>query len=76
MWVTFLRERFIRGGDEDFEYGVVDNDDEYDVLERRDKEEAWYDEEEPGWASDGDSPHNGGRKIERVLEGETGIQDY
>ncbi|KAM7201436.1 Coiled-coil domain containing protein (DUF2052) domain containing protein [Naviculisporaceae sp. PSN 640] len=82
MWVTFLRERFIRGGDEDFEYDTVDNDDEYDVLERRDQEEAWYDDEEPGWASDdGDSPHNGDggnarRRVERVLEGETGIQDY
>lgn len=82
MWETFLRERFIRGGDEDFEYATVDDDDEYDVLERQDQEEAWYDDEEPEWASDDDgSPRNGGRvngreRVERMLEGETGIQDY
>lgn len=74
QWHAFLRERFVRGGDEDFDYaGLVDNDDELDILERMEEEEAWFDEEEPGWASDGDE---GGGKVERVLEGETGVQDF
>lgn len=75
QWHSFLRERFVRGGDEDFDYaGLVDNDDELDTLERREEEEAWFDEEEPDWASDGDGEE--GRKVERVLEGETGVQDF
>lgn len=49
QWTHFLRERFIRGGDEDFEYGAVDRDDELDVVERVEREEAWFDEESPGW---------------------------
>ncbi|KAK3396181.1 coiled-coil domain-containing protein-domain-containing protein [Sordaria brevicollis] len=75
QWHAFLSERFVRGGDEDFDYaGLVDNDDELDTLERREQEEAWFDEEEPDWASDGDE--EGGGKVERVLEGETGVQDF
>ncbi|KAM7186555.1 putative coiled-coil domain containing protein [Rhypophila sp. PSN 637] len=84
MWQTFLKERFIRGGDEDFEYATVDDNDEFDLIERMDLEEAWYDDEDPEWASDdGDSPRDGGggggnarRKVERMLDGETGVQDY
>ncbi|KAJ4388451.1 hypothetical protein N0V85_007545 [Neurospora sp. IMI 360204] len=75
QWTAFLRERFVRGGDEDFDYaGLVDNDDELDTLERREEEEAWFDEEEPDWASDDDGEE--GRRVERVLEGETGVQDF
>lgn len=68
-WEEFLGERFVRGRDEDFDYGEVDGRDELDVLERRDEEDAYFDEEEPGWAS-------GDEKGEKRLEGETGIQDY
>jgi hypothetical protein len=84
QWVEFLRDRFIRGEDEDFDYAAVDGDEGYDVLEREDREEAWFEEEEPEWASDGDGSSDegegeGGRhggKAERVLKGETGIQDF
>lgn len=88
QWEAFLRERFVRGGDEDFEYVQVDHEDAYDVMERREQELAWFEDEEPEWASDGDSPNdegNGGGgngdgrgqlRVERILEGETGIQDY
>ncbi|KAK4215869.1 putative coiled-coil domain-protein [Rhypophila decipiens] len=82
MWQTFLKERFIRGGDEDFGYATVDDNDEFDLIERMDREEAWYDDEDPEWASDDDdSPHNGDGgnrrgKVERMLDGETGVQDY
>lgn len=73
QWTAFLRERFVRGEDEDFDYRIVDCDDELDTLERREEEEAWFDEEEPDWASDGS---DGEGKAERVLEGETGVQDF
>ncbi|KAK3489081.1 coiled-coil domain-containing protein-domain-containing protein [Neurospora hispaniola] len=73
QWTAFLRERFVRGEDEDFDYRIVDCDDELDTLERREEEEAWFDEEEPDWASDGS---DGEEKAERVLEGETGVQDF
>ncbi|EAA36292.2 hypothetical protein NCU01897 [Neurospora crassa OR74A] len=73
QWTAFLRERFVRGEDEDFDYRIVDCDDELDTLERREEEEAWFDEEEPDWASDGS---DGEEKAEKVLEGETGVQDF
>ncbi|KAI3399518.1 hypothetical protein diail_6540 [Diaporthe ilicicola] len=102
-WDEFLRERFVRGGDEDFDYARVDGDERYDELECRDREEEWFDGEEPEWASDGsddddddddddsgdsgedavvgggrDGKTGGGRKgpRERVLVGQTGVQDY
>ncbi|KAI0805184.1 coiled-coil domain-containing protein-domain-containing protein [Xylaria sp. FL0064] len=81
-WDEFLRLRFIAGEDEDFDYRIVDEDDEYDTLERREQEDAWFDNEEPGWVggSDGDDetgPDGEGKKsVERPLTGETGVQDF
>lgn len=89
-WEDFLRERFVRGGDDDFDYGPVDGDEGLDELESRDREEEWFDGEEPEWASDGSEGSAGGRVLdgpdgepgkrkgprERVLTGQTGIQDY
>ncbi|KAG5926909.1 hypothetical protein E4U42_002820 [Claviceps africana] len=63
LWREFLRERFIRGGDEDFRYGDVDGDEELDGEARREEEERWFGEEEERWV--------GGTR-----EGETGVQDY
>lgn len=90
-WEDFLRERFVRGGDDDFDYGPVDGDERLDELESRDREEEWFDGEEPEWASDGSEDSAGedatgdgpdrepGRRKgprERVLTGQTGVQDY
>lgn len=78
-WREFLRNRFVRGGDEEFDYGTVDGNDEYDVLERREQEEAWFEDEQPDWASEGGDEGTGDAQegtTERMLEGETGIQDY
>ncbi|EGS22668.1 uncharacterized protein CTHT_0011410 [Thermochaetoides thermophila DSM 1495] len=73
QWEEFLRDRFIRGEDDDFDYSLIDDNDEYDVLERQEQEEAWFDEEEPEWASScGEEGEGGGR----VLKGETGVQDF
>lgn len=93
-WEEFLRERFVRGGDEDFDYSRVDGDDGLDSMENRDREEAYFDGEEPEWADDSEgdededkddeatevgADRSGGisrRKRERILLGQTGIQDY
>ena len=90
-WEDFLRERFVRGGDDDFDYGPVDGDEGLDELEFRDREEEWFNGEEPEWASDGSSGSAGEdamgggldgemdkrkRPRERVLVGQTGVQDY
>lgn len=91
-WEEFLRERFVHGGDEDFDYSKVDGNDDLDSMEDRDREEEWFDDEEPEWADDSDErdeldetgsqdgKDKGGEarrsKRERLLMGETGIQDY
>ncbi|KAI0400074.1 coiled-coil domain-containing protein-domain-containing protein [Xylaria palmicola] len=85
-WDEFLRLRFVAGGDDEFDYRVVDEDDEYDALERREQEDAWFDNEEPGWvgeSDEGDDEDEMGVKgkekqtvTERPLTGETGIQDF
>ncbi|KHO00446.1 uncharacterized protein MAM_01224 [Metarhizium album ARSEF 1941] len=61
LWREFLRERFIRGGDDDFDYGKVDGNEEFDVVLRRDEQDRWFDDEEPSWVGDA---------------GETGVQDF
>ncbi len=61
-----MRGRFVEGGDEEFEYRVVDEDEELDVLERREREECWFEDEEPGWVDEGGKGRGG----------ETGVQDF
>ncbi|KFA47512.1 hypothetical protein S40293_02168 [Stachybotrys chartarum IBT 40293] len=65
LWRVFLSERFILGDDEDFDYTTVDGNEEYDMMERQDEEEKWYDEEEPGWEAGASSRYS-----------ETGVQDF
>lgn len=75
-WHTFLSNWFVDGGaalDDGFDYSLVDDDSEYDALARADAEAAWFDEESPGWVSDGDGEGEGGPKEKT---GETGIQDF
>ncbi|CAP60841.1 uncharacterized protein PODANS_1_21113 [Podospora anserina S mat+] len=74
-WRGFLRDRFVRGEDEDFEYDEVDDRDELDELERREREEEWIEGGEPGWA-DSEGEGEGGGRVGRVLTGETGVQDF
>ena len=73
-WNEFLQDRFIHGEDDEFEYGPIDKDDQFDVLEQRDQEEEWFNDEEPSWVSDGSGQSSG--KRERMLDGETGVQDF
>ncbi|OBT65392.1 hypothetical protein VE03_06012 [Pseudogymnoascus sp. 23342-1-I1] len=67
-WREAMTLRFLRGGDDEFEYGEVDGREEWDVIEREDAEEHWFEEEEPGWVE--------GSGEDREKRGETGIQDF
>ena len=73
-WRKGMDLRFLRGDDEDFEYEVVDDNEEYDDrgVEEREEEEKWFEEEEPRWVSG----MGGSEVINVVVEGETGIQDF
>lgn len=73
-WLEFLRDRFVRGDDEEFDYRSVDQDADLDALERADEEDAYFDGEDPSWASDAGEQADPGDK--NVREGETGIQDF
>ncbi|EQB53861.1 coiled-coil domain-containing protein [Colletotrichum gloeosporioides Cg-14] len=75
-WTEFLAERFVHGHDDDFDYTQVDYNDEYDDMERRDAEDAWFDAEDPSWASDADDDQNGRVSHGTQKRGETGIQDF
>jgi hypothetical protein len=69
-WLDEMTQRFLRGEDEDFEYKDVDKNVKYDPLEQeRDLQEAWFESMESDFDSDGEGK-------EKVLTGETGIQDY
>jgi hypothetical protein len=69
-WVDEMTQRFLRGGDEDFEYKDVDGNTKYDHPEQeRDLQEAWFESMESDFDSDGEGK-------EKILTGETGIQDY
>ena len=76
-WKGEMERRFLRGGDVDFEYGVVDEGEEFDGEEEREREERWFDEEEATFLLDGgkgeEDDDDGGRG---KVEGETGVQDF
>jgi hypothetical protein len=65
-WTDIMGQRFLRGEDRHFDYGSVDENDEYDDRATQDRErlEEWLDGEEV--------EHPAGY----VPTGETGIQDY
>lgn len=68
-WKFEMTLRFLRGGDEDFDYRDVDESEEYDEVEKREKEERWFDEETPEWDGEGGEENVG-------TSGETGVQDF
>jgi hypothetical protein len=65
-WQHEMGMRFLRGDDTDFDYKEVDENEDLDDLEEQERQEAYFEDEEPTWAFDG----------ERELTGETGIQDF
>ena len=66
-WKFEMTLRFLRGGDQDFDYKEVDEGGEWDEIESKEAEERWFDDEEPEWV--------GEEGVESV-GGETGIQDF
>ncbi|TEA19885.1 hypothetical protein C8034_v009816 [Colletotrichum sidae] len=61
-WTEFLTERFVHGQDEDFDYAQVDENEDYDAMERQDAEDAWFDDEDPSWVDDGEEAYNLGER--------------
>ncbi|KAJ4323133.1 hypothetical protein N0V94_002019 [Neodidymelliopsis sp. IMI 364377] len=68
-WVDEMTQRFLSGADDDFEYKTVDENDKYDDEKERDIQDAYFDSMESDFDSDGEGK-------EKILTGETGIQDY
>lgn len=70
-WRWEMEMRFLRGGDDDFEYEDVDESEKYDDRgeEEREAEEKYFAEEKPEWVTEDDQKATS-------LQGETGIQDY
>ena len=80
-WKASVERRFVSGEDEEFDYGPVDQGEEFDdlVVEEREAQERWFEEEDvrfmgpEGESGRNRSPGEGGR---RELQGETGVQDF
>lgn len=68
-WMDEMTQRFLSGADDDFDYKTVDGNDKYDDEKERDIQDAYFDSMESDFDSDGEGK-------EKVLTGETGIQDY
>lgn len=77
LWRETMSSRFVSGRDALFKrYKEVDADEGLDHVKWKDDEEQWFEAEEPNWVgneSEGDSEDV---TIERVLHGETGVQDF
>ena len=73
-WREEVEALFLRGGDKDFEYEVVDGEEGFDDrgVEEREVEERWFEEEEPCWVGwqDGDGVGD------LAVRGQTGVQDF
>lgn len=77
-WRNEMSLRFLSGGDEDFDYEDVDENEIYDDrdLMEREEEEKWFEEEEPQWMEKEDRAENGTIGELKGLSGQTGIQDF
>jgi len=67
-WKFEMTLKFLKGEDQDFDYKEVDENDEWDVIESKEEEERWFEDEEPEWVGEEEGAHTAG--------GETGIQDF
>jgi hypothetical protein len=66
-WKFEMTIRFLKGEDPDFDYKTIDESEEWDVIERAEEEERWFEDEEPSWVDE---------KTGNGTGGETGILDY
>ncbi|KAI9844170.1 MAG: hypothetical protein M1837_005770 [Sclerophora amabilis] len=71
-WRQEMTLRFLKGEDDDFDYGAVDESEEWDdrAQEEREEEEKYFAEEEPTWVL------GEGNGSEGEVQGETGVQDF
>jgi hypothetical protein len=76
-WKWEMEARFLRGGDDDFDYSTVDNNETYDdkALEEQELQQSYFDDEDPEFVVGADGAKRTTSQ-EAKLEGETGIQDY
>jgi hypothetical protein len=74
-WRWEMEMRFISGRDTDFDYSIVDGNDEYDdrTAEDLEAEERYFGAETPEFVVGEDAVK---RSESKELEGETGIQDF
>ncbi|KAM3416851.1 hypothetical protein BST61_g8441 [Cercospora zeina] len=75
LWKDIMTQRFLAGGDEDFEYGcLVDGNEELDDWEEeeRGRLEDWLEKEEEEEEESLPAAEDEGRE----LKGETGVQDF
>lgn len=74
-WRWEMEARFVRGGDDDFDYEAVDKSDDYDdhIQETREAEEKYFDDENPQFVSGSEAAE---RLKSHELQGETGVQDF
>ena len=72
-WRWEMEMRFVRGEDGDFDYGRVDESEQYDDrgIEEQEAEERWFDEEESIFVNE-----EGLGVRSKELQGETGVQDF
>jgi len=68
-WVFEMTIRFLKGDDPDINYKEIDENDELDIIELREEEERYFEDEEPEWV--GEDAQEG-----ETIGGETGIQDF
>ncbi|KAK2814275.1 hypothetical protein FQN49_008248, partial [Arthroderma sp. PD_2] len=71
-WKHEMEMRFVKGADDEFEYSVVDQCEDYDDLSE--EQEKYFDDEEPEWLVEKGEGEDGAAK--ELLKGETGIQDF
>lgn len=64
-WKFEMTLKFLKGEDQDFDYKEVDESEEWDILESKEEQDNWIEDEEPSWVE-------GWEKA----SGETGIQDF
>ncbi|KAK2750431.1 hypothetical protein FQN57_003911 [Myotisia sp. PD_48] len=73
-WRQEMELRFVKGADDEFEYALVDECEDYDDWSE--EQEKYFDQEEPKWLVDQGSESSSSPSRQPELKGETGIQDF
>ncbi|KAK9383677.1 coiled-coil domain-containing protein-domain-containing protein [Kockiozyma suomiensis] len=78
QWEKLMTLRFLNGQDTDIDYDSIDFSEEWDDFAQlnRDKEDDYFDSEEPTWCGDDSDDENTTISSESILKGQTGVQDF